>query len=342
LIAGVVLGSRLVKREAALSQTVADFLTSQTHLGDQVVPVWCNHIEASRSQMEVAINALSERFGGIVDKLDVALRTASQETVTIDNGDNGMVAVFTRSEKVLNAVITAQNSAVASMLNMLERVQGLESFISELQDMAFDVAKIAQQSTLLSLNAAIEAARAGESGRGFAVVAKEFRMLSNQSGSTGRRMAEKVTHISEAIVQTCGVVKDAVAQRDERMHATESSINQVLVDFRDITATLQRASTLLKDESVDIQTEVNQALVELQFQDRVSQIMSQVIKNIERLPAALQEQQQTYVQSGVLFSHDPKDMLDEMKKSYVMADQHVIHEGGKVDATVGTTEISFF
>jgi methyl-accepting chemotaxis protein len=126
------------------------------------------------------------------------------------------------------------------------------------------------------------------------------------------------------------------------VHATEVGIGQVLTDFKGITDTLQRASSLLKDESVGIQSEVNQALVEMQFQDRVSQIMSQVIKNIERLPEALQEQQQTYAQTGVLAPHDPQDMLDEMKKSYVMADQHIIHEGGQVAAKASDTDISFF
>jgi len=342
LLTGLLLGKKINQREAALRQAVADFLAAQTNLGDQVVPVWRNHIESSRDQMAVAVNALTERFGGIVDKLDVALRTASEETGSIDNVDSGLVAVFNRSEKVLSGVVTAQKNAMSSMANMLDRVQGMERFIGELQEMALDVAKIAQQSTLLSLNAAIEAARAGDNGRGFAVVAKEFRMLSTRSGDTGRRMAEKVKVISEAIVQTCAVVESAIEQRRERVHTSDVNINRVLTDFKGITDTLQRASTLLKDESVGIQAEVNQALVEMQFQDRVSQIMTQVINNIERLPVVLQEQQQQYVQSAVLVAHDPQDMLDEMKKSYVMADQHVIHEGGKVVESSAASDISFF
>jgi hypothetical protein len=83
LIAGVVSGLHFAKRKAPPSQAVIDFLASQIHLGDQVVPVWCNYIESSRSQMEVAINALSERFGGIVDKLDVSLHTAGQEAYSM-------------------------------------------------------------------------------------------------------------------------------------------------------------------------------------------------------------------------------------------------------------------
>jgi methyl-accepting chemotaxis protein len=344
LLTGVLLGQHLAREGAARDQAIADFLASQASLGDQVVPVWCNHIESSRSQMEEAVNALSERFGGIVDKLTEAVHTANLETQSIDvnDGEKGLVAVFARSKEELAGIISAQHAAMNGMVTMLDKVQGLDIFVAELQDMALDVAKIAQQSTLLSLNAAIEAARAGDHGRGFAVVAKEFKMLATQSGNTGKRIADKVALISAAIVDTCKVVQDAVKARDERVQSTENIIGNVLGEFKEVTDSLQHASTLLKVESEVITQHINQALVEMQFQDRVSQIMTQVIKNLGHLPEVLQAQQQAYEQSGNLVPHDPKDMLDEMKKSYVMADQHVIHEGGRVQSNSATTDISFF
>jgi methyl-accepting chemotaxis protein len=239
-------------------------------------------------------------------------------------------------------LITVQETAMKNMEQMLAKVQGLDRFVVELQDMASDVARIAQQTNLLALNAAIEAARAGDMGRGFAVVAKEFRMLSNQSGDTGRKIAEKVKVISAAIVDTCTVVRESVVAEDSSLETAHATIDRVVSDFRGITEAFQRSRDLLHGESVSIQSEVNQALVQMQFQDRVSQILNQVIKNIERLPAVMQETQQAYAATGVLEAHDPQVMLDEMKKTYVMADQHVIHEGGKVVQSSNNTDISFF
>jgi methyl-accepting chemotaxis protein len=210
-----------------------------------------------------------------------------------------------------------------------------------LHERAAEVARLAQQSNLLALNAAIEAARAGELGRGFAVVAKEFRMLSNQSGETGRRIAEKVRLISAAIIDTSSVVRESVAAEDHSLDCARHSIDRVLTDFRGITEAFQRSCDLLHGESLGIQSEVNQALVQLQFQDRVSQILGQVFSTIERLPAVLQETQQIFARSGVLEAHDPQQMLDEMKANYVMADQHAIHAGGKADHN-DSAEISFF
>jgi methyl-accepting chemotaxis protein len=90
-----------------------------------------------------------------------------------------------------------------------------------------------------------------------------------------------------------------------------------------------------------IQSEVNQALVELQFQDRVSQIMTQVNKNMDRLPGVLQEQADQFAQTHTLEPLNADDLLAELKKTYVMADQHIIHQGGKVEQK-NTTDISFF
>jgi methyl-accepting chemotaxis protein len=331
----------MVQRDAVLHQAIDDYLMAQTAYSIEVVPVWSGHIESSRVQMEVAVNALSERFGGIVDKLDVALRTANQETDGMENG-GGLLALFAKAQQDLSSLIAVQQSSKSNMEEMLVKVQQLDHFVIEMQDMAADVARIAQQTNLLALNAAIEAARAGELGRGFAVVAKEFGMLSNQSGNTGRKIADKVKVISAAIVDTCTTVRESVVAEDGSLGAAHSTVDRVITDFKGITEAFQRSRDVLQGESRSIQAEVNDALMQLQFQDRVSQILTQVIKNIERTPAVLQETQQIYDQTGVLKAHDPQDMLLEMKKTYVMADQHVVHEGGKVEQKSDTTEISFF
>ena len=340
LVGGGLITWQLAKKEATLHQAVADYLEGQTAYGADLVPVWNGHIESSRAQMEVAVNALSERFGGIVDKLEVALRTATQETDGMEGGD-GLLALFAKAQQDLSALIEVQKASMGNMEQMLDKVQQLDRFVVEMQDMAADVARIAQQTNLLALNAAIEAARAGELGRGFAVVAKEFRMLSNQSGETGHKIAEKVKVISAAIVDTCSTVRESVVAEDGSLESAHATIDRVISDFKGITEAFQRSRDVLQGESLSIQAEVNEALVQLQFQDRVSQILTQVIKNIERLPAVLQEAQIAYAQSGVLTAHNSQDALSEMKKTYVMADQHVIHAGGKVVQS-NATDISFF
>jgi methyl-accepting chemotaxis protein len=343
LLAGAGLWVSAVQSRAARAeqQVIDEYLAGQHEFAAQVAPIWSEQIEASRSQMESAITELTQRFSVIVERIDAAMHAAALEIGTTQDHDNGLASVFERSERELATVIASQKGAMSGMVAMLEQVQGLDRFIGELQEMAAEVAKIAQQTNLLALNAAIEAARSGEFGRGFAVVAKEFRLLSTQSGDTGRRMAEKVAVISQAIVSTRLAVRESVQAEDTSLLDAQSAIGRVLGDFRGVTDALQRSSALLQDESLGLQGEVRAALVQLQFQDRVSQIMSHVRDNIGELPKQFQGNVEQHVQSGELRPMDSQAFLAEVKKTYVTIDQHLIHEGRAISAPK-ETEITFF
>ena len=333
-----------VRRAAANRRHMERYLSAEQNFGAQIAPVWAGHIETSRTQMEQSISALSGQFAEIVDRLDATVYTASRTTADIEDQGNGLVAVFARSETELNQVLSTQTAAMNSMNAMLENVEGLNQFTKQLEDMAMEVAKIAAQTNLLALNAAIEAARAGELGRGFAVVAKEFRMLSNQSGDTGKRITEMVGVISQAITNTCKVAQDSVQQEGSSMHSSEERIKGVLDGFRNITDALVQSGELLKQESISIKTEIGHSLVALQFQDRVGQILSQVKNNVEQFPQYLADHQQKCLEAGVFEPLDADAFMAEMKKTYVMSDQHLTHETGKVvkAGAKDDDEITFF
>lgn len=339
--AGVAIAAWLGARQRRQLASVAAYLEAELDFARHVAPVWSRHIESSRQQMEDAVTALSERFSEIAERLNSTVHSAAIDAQTDKGSDAGLMAVFERSRGELDGVVSAQRADREVMQRMLETVQGLERFVAELQGMAAEVGTIAQQSNLLSINAAIEAARSGEMGRGFAVVAQEFKQLSKQSATTGTHIAAKAAHIGQAIVQAAGVVQELVDAEGRSMASAEASIGQVLDDFRAVTDSLVQASQELRDESVGIKAQVNEALVQLQFQDRVNQMMGHVRQNIDELPEFLSRHEQDCRVSGVLSPLDAERLLGRLKESYVMADQHVIHRGETVQQT-SDTDITFF
>lgn len=255
-----------------------------------------------------------------------------------------MTEVFVHSESQLGSVVTSMKSAMTSKQAMLAQIKDLERFTRELRDMAEGVASIAAQTNLLALNAAIEAARAGPAGRGFAVVAQEVRNLSSRSAETGRNISNRVGLISSAILAASQAAEQSSEQENRSMSSAEGMIDTVLADFRTMTDALVRSSDLLKQESIGIQGEVGQALVQLQFQDRVSQVMAHVRENMELLPALLRENRGRYEAERVLEPLDPAPLLHELQKTYAMAEEHAVHGGSKhaTPAAAAADEITFF
>ncbi len=324
-------------------QELHPFVASLEEASADLFPVWSRQIETGRSHMENAIVGLTSAFSGIVDRLDASVGasdTASNH-LTGEGGAGGLASVFGKNEAELNGLVESLRNAMGNKQEMLAEVGGLFQFISELRQMAVDVAGIADQTNLLALNAAIEAARAGEVGRGFAVVADEVRKLSGLSKDTGKRITEKVETISRAITSAVHSAEATAASEAESMRTSEQTVVNVLADFRRITSGLAESSDILRRESEGIKGEVAEAMVQLQFQDRVSQIFTHVRDSIDSVPGHLSGSCNQFFAGEVPQPLDVAHLRNELAGTYATVEEHLNHADGQ-PADDHSTEITFF
>ena len=318
------------REQAQVSEAPAQHLQA---LAQQVMPLWMQHIEASRSQMEIAVTELTTRFSSIVDRLDQAMQAS---TLSSDSGSQNLVQVFEQSQMDLQLVLQALRASMDSNSALHSQVQQLEQFIKELQAMAAEVSSIASQTNLLAINAAIEAAHAGEAGRGFSVLSQEVRKLAAQSGETGQRMAQKVAAITSAIETTRSSAVQIAQSQTESLTQSQHGVSSVMERFQGLVTELNHSAQVLQDESRGIQTEIVQSLVQLQFQDRVSQMMSHVLDNMAQLTQSIQTQQEL----------DVAQLLKALENSYAMAEErhaHAATHAGSTDAhSHSSDEVTFF
>ncbi|AVU77436.1 MAG: methyl-accepting chemotaxis protein [Pseudomonas rhizophila] len=303
------------------------------------MPIWAKQVESSRQQTETAIVSLTNRFTGISSRLEDTVQASQLAAGELaGNSSGGAVQVLAQSEGELVQVIDSLKATQASRDETLAQVRNLTAYTGELRTMAADVAAIAAQTNLLALNAAIEAARAGEAGRGFAVVADAVRSLSSKSSETGQQMSAKVDIINSAITQLVQAASSGADQDSQSVTVSEDSIQRVLERFKSVTGRLAESADLLQQESFGIRDELTEVLVNLQFQDRVSQILSHVRDNIEDLHVHMQQASQSPDQA---VSIDARQWLARMETTYATEEQRRNHHG-ESGAQQNSQEITFF
>ncbi len=287
----------------------------------QVTRIWASQIDNVREQVENAITSLTSRFSGIVERLD---RSVAESRRHSDAQSAGASQDAAEAERCLRAVVEALGKIQQSRAALNAEIGAIGSHIGELQKMAEDVRQLAFQTNILALNAAIEAAHAGDAGRGFAVVAQQVRVLSAASRDTGVKIDQRVAAINKSL-QDIAVRNEQVSEIDRGAVGTsEKNISEVLVRQRERLEDFARAADTVRKDSVATRTDVEDLLVQLQFQDRVSQILTQLSRTMRA--------------SGADFG---SGRLESMKNQYTTEEQHRIHDGLKAE-TVAPQSATFF
>lgn len=348
--------NRITRRstQAQISAAVDDALASQKpschHLEGldalctRVMPIWTRQLASVNGQTESAITHLTGSFSDISARLDAVLRnfgsySGNSHTSAKKQGKRdaaapeGVVALIDQGRNDLEEMLSNLRSSMAAKKDLAHRIKEISELSHELKDMAGAVSAIASQTNLLALNAAIEAARAGEAGRGFAVVAEEVQKLSGRSGSTGKQIADRVLCVDQAIQSIVQAAEQHANIENLAMQESEQTIKTVLAVFSETVGHLNAAATSFEQEGHTIQSAIADVLVGLQYQDRVSQILSHVTADLERL--------QQFVDSGARYV-DPERWLEELSRTYTTLEQHDHHKGVGNNAAASASSITFF
>ncbi|MDP2748973.1 MAG: methyl-accepting chemotaxis protein [Pseudomonas sp.] len=300
-------------------------LTALRELLDAVLPLWMRHIELVNGQTSSATGGLTEKFISMSQQISQALDLGAGE-------DGGGVFEVLRSAQVeLPQAVKMLDDTQGERERFLVEIRELSRFVTELHGMAEDVAKIASQTNLLALNAAIEAARAGEAGRGFSVVADEVRKLSSMSGETGTKITEKVQIMGRSMESMVARAEQMDTNSHDGIEAAERIVGKVLGELGDGVAQLEQRLQMLQGNSREVEQTVNAVLVDLQFQDRVSQIISHISEDMQRLRDSLAE---PVVPAS-------RDWLRRLESSYTTLEQQRVHSGQRA-SSVEQSSVTFF
>jgi methyl-accepting chemotaxis protein WspA len=147
-----------------------------------------NEIAATTAE----IGATSRQISATSKELEKTMNEVSrvaQDTAQVAN--NGQIAIA-RMESTMRQIVEAASAITGKLAVLNERTGNVNSVVTT-------ITKVADQTNLLSLNAAIEAEKAGEYGLGFAVVAMEIRRLADQTAVATYDIEKMVKEMQSAV-----------------------------------------------------------------------------------------------------------------------------------------------
>lgn len=195
--------------------------------------------EASEHQAQEIAGA-SAAINEMAVSIDQVSANASESSAVAERS----VAIANKGAEVVQATINGMDNIREQIQETSKRIKRLGESSQEIGDIISLITDIADQTNILSLNAAIQASMAGDAGRGFAVVADEVQRLAERSTAATKQI--------EALVKTI-----------------QNDTNEAVISMEQTTSEVVRGARLAQDAGV--------ALEEI---ENVSKNLAELIQNI--------------------------------------------------------------
>jgi methyl-accepting chemotaxis protein WspA len=248
---------------SAINRLIAQVQRSALQVASSVTEISATAREHQATSAETAsatseIGATSKEIAAtskmllktINDVTDGAEQTAS----LAGTGQSGLV----RMEATMRHVMEAGAAINAKLAVLNEKASNINLVVTT-------ITKVADQTNLLSLNAAIEAEKAGEHGRGFAVVATEIRRLADQTSVASYDIEQLVKDMQSAV--SAGVMgmdkfSEEVRQGVQEVEQVSEQLAQIIGQVQALTPQFETVNEGMQSQSIGAQ-QISEALTQL-------------------------------------------------------------------------------
>lgn len=274
---------------------------------------------------------------GLIENVSGASLDLDQDSVSVQDFVNEVSQVM---QYFIDLLITISKQSIQTV----HQIDDVVSQMDNVHVLLSDVKAIADQTSLLSLNAAIEAARAGASGRGFAVVADEVRKLSEHSNEFNDRIRDSVFKTRDSITEARNIVGQVASKDMNLAITTKSRVGRMLDSLSQTNAAtsrnLDQASTLADA----INENVNTAVRCLQFEDIATQKieaalvhldqLSNFVKDTQHRIASLQPSDPQSQDERRSALHKLREELDGLRQAWLEAKHNPSNQGSVTSGDV--------
>ncbi|HVY72099.1 MAG TPA: CHASE3 domain-containing protein [Verrucomicrobiae bacterium] len=258
-----VVNNALIEMQQQLSGLIGQVQRSGIQVNTSVTEIAATAKQQQATSSEIA--ATTTEIGATSREISITskelLKTVHDvaEVATQTGGLAGSgQAGLSRMEETMRQVMEAAASINAKLAVLNEKAGNINQVVTT-------ITKVADQTNLLSLNAAIEAEKAGEYGRGFAVVATEIRRLADQTAVASYDIEQMVKEMQSAV--SAGVMgmdkfSEEVRRGVHEVQTVSGQLTQIIHQVQALTPRFESVNQGMEAQATGAQ-QISEALSQL-------------------------------------------------------------------------------
>ncbi len=279
-------------------EAVVTYTTELERLLLTITPILSQHVMASREHTEQEVISLTNRFADMVTELQLIVNRADdalsgQQHYQLDNVIGTSRALLQPILESLKQIHQVEHLATVELHKLTPHIDGLSSTV-------IDMHKLIDQLNALAANGAKP---------------EDLRQLADDCAHIDQQLAEKVNNIVTAVNATLATADSSILVDDSTLYQAEDNVKQTLAHLSEALVHYRTDVEVLRNNAEQVRSEINNVLVAFQFQDRVSQILTQVENNLLNLQETIQKiQQQGSERNGNMLQVD--EAVEHIEENY--------------------------
>ncbi|MBN2510486.1 MAG: HAMP domain-containing protein [Spirochaetales bacterium] len=274
------LGASTSQSSAAMTQIAANIqnIERQFHNLDQEISNVFSSVESINRKLETQTQGMGRQSSAAVEsssaieEMAASINSVSRLAADRMSGVEGLVDITNRGSEVMT-----QTSSV---------IQEIAREIENLLDIIDIINTIANQTDLLSMNAAIESAHAGDAGRGFAVVAEEIRKLAESTGENSKMVSSSLNQITERIKNAAETSRESLVtfgQINQEVKNTAQAFKEISKAMEEMAA----GTSEIISGTEEVKNVSSEILVEVRSIQTESETITGALENVQRLSGSV-------------------------------------------------------